>query len=282
MAVAQEGDLVLLFSQDYKTYLVTLKAGVRLQTHQGIIAHDDLIAQPLGRVVRSHLGRTFLVMEPSTYDLIRHARRATQIMFPKDIGYLLLRLNIYPGVRVVEAGTGSGGLTIALARAVQPDGQVYSYERRDDLQQVARDTVQGLGLSSFVTFKVRDIADGFDETDVDALFLDLRDPWAYLAQAHAALKGGGFFGAILPTANQVAHLLYDLQRSGFSSLEVEELMLRPYKAIPGRLRPMDRMVAHTGYLVFARQVLEDLGDGWFVPTRGRDKARQRGEQDDYW
>jgi tRNA (adenine57-N1/adenine58-N1)-methyltransferase len=282
MTVAREGDLVLLISHDYKTYQVTLKAGANVHTHQGIVAHDDLIARPLGRKVRSHLGRAFLVMAPSTYDLIRNARRSTQIMFPKDIGYLLLRLDIYPGVRAIEAGTGSGGLTIALARAVQPGGQVYSYERRDDLQQVARNTLRELGLSPFVTFRVRDIAEGFEEQDVDALFLDLRDPWAYLLQAHAALKGGGFFGAIVPTTNQVAHLLHELERNGFASLEVEELMLRPYKAIPGRLRPMDRMVAHTGYLVFARKVLEELGEEWFMPSRGRQRAQERKDEDDYW
>jgi tRNA A58 N-methylase Trm61 len=122
----------------------------------------------------------------------------------------------------------------------------------------------------------------------------MREPWEYLAQAHAALKGGGFFGAILPTANQVAHLLHDLRRSGFAGLEVEELILRPYKAVPARLRPMDRMVAHTGYLVFARKVLgeegQDDADGdrppedWLTSGRvhGRRRAMERGDQDNYW
>jgi tRNA (adenine57-N1/adenine58-N1)-methyltransferase len=203
-------------------------------------------------------------------------------MFPKDIGYLLLRLNVQPGTRIIEAGTGSGGLTIALARAVRPDGQVYSYEQQDHIQRQAHDNVARLGLDPLVAFKVRDIADGFDEQNVDALFLDVRDPWSYLSQTHAALKGGGFFGAILPTTNQVAHLLNDLRRSGFSALEVVELILRPYKAVPARLRPMDRLVAHTGYLVFARTVLGAIESDWFSPKRGRDRATQRGDQDDYW
>ena len=282
MVVAREGDRVLLFSQDYKTYLITLKAGARMQTHRGIIEHDDLVGQPLGREIRSHIGHSFLVMEPSTYDLIRRIKRTSQIMYPKDIGYLLLRLNIYPGVRVIEAGTGSGGLTTALARIVQPNGQVYSYEYRADVQKVAKKNLADLGLADFVCFKARDIAQGFDETDVDALFLDVRDPWEYLAQAHAALKGGGFFGALIPTTNQVSHLLNDLRRSCFSALEVEELILRPYKAIPARLRPMDRIIAHTGYLVFARKVLADLDEEWFVLSRGRERARDRGNLDDYW
>jgi tRNA (adenine57-N1/adenine58-N1)-methyltransferase len=210
MTVAREGDLVLLVSKDYKTFPLTLQSGAEMHTHQGTIAHDDLIGQPLGRIVRSHLGRSFLIVEPSTYDLIRNAKRITQIMYPKDIGYLLLRLSVCPGVRVIEAGTGSGGLTIALARAVGPQGRVYSYERRAEIQGLAQGNLEQLALSSWVEFKVKDVAEGFDETDVDALFLDLRDPWNYLDQAYGALKGGGFFGAILPTTNQGAHWLPSL------------------------------------------------------------------------
>jgi tRNA (adenine57-N1/adenine58-N1)-methyltransferase catalytic subunit len=279
---AQEGDLVYLFSQDYKTFQVTLKAGARTHTHRGIVDHDDLIGQPLGRKIRSHLGHTFWVMIPSTYDLIRGARRVTQIMFPKDIGYLLLRLNVHPGVRVIEAGTGSGGLSIALARAVQPDGRVYSYEHRAEIQEVARENLERLGLLPWVDLIVRDIAEGFDQAEVDALFLDVRAPWEYLAQAHAALKPGGFFGAILPTTNQVSRLLDALRQSGFAGLEMEELILRPYKAVPARLRPMDRIIAHTGYLVFARKVLDVDGEDWLATNRGRTRAAERGEQDDYW
>jgi len=280
--IAREGDLVLLVSRDYKTFLITLRAGEHLQTHQGVLAHDDVIGRPLGLRVATHLGREMLALEPSTYDLIRQTKRVTQIMFPKDIGYLLLRLNIYPGARVIEAGTGSGGLTIALARAVQPTGMVYSYEVRADIQRLARENLKRLGLVQYVRFCERDIEAGFDETNVDAVFLDLRDPWSYLPQAHAALKGGGFLGAIVPTTNQVSHLLHDLRTGGFAALEAEELMLRPYKAVAARLRPMDRMVAHTGYLVFARKVLSEIKDEWYVPSRGRDKAMERGDRDDYW
>jgi tRNA (adenine57-N1/adenine58-N1)-methyltransferase len=282
MQVAQEGDLVCLFSQDYKTFQITLQAGARMHTHRGIIDHDDLIGQPLGRKIRSTLGHTFWVMIPSTYDLIRQARRSTQIMFPKDIGYLLLRLDIHPGVRVIEAGTGSGGLSIALARAVQPEGRVYSYEHRAEIQEVARENLERLGLLPWVDLLVRDITEGFDQREVDALFLDVRAPWEYLAHAHAALKGGGFFGAIVPTTNQVSHLLNDLRQGGFAGLEVEELILRPYKAVPARLRPMDRIVAHTGYLVFARKVLDAEGEDWLATRRGRRRAAERGDRDDYW
>ncbi len=254
MSVARENDLVLLMSRDRKSFIVRLESGVELQTHRGVIRHDDLIDQALGREVQSHLGYPFLVLEPSTHDLILDLKRTTQIMYPKDIGYLLLKMNIGPGSRVVEAGTGSGGLTLALARAVMPTGRVHSYEVRPDVLSLATKNLEKLGLLPFVELKERDIAEGFDEVDADALFLDLRSPWEYLAQAYAALQSGGFFGATLPTTNQVVRLIRALPEHGFFAVEVEEMLLRPYKAVPGRLRPMDRMVAHTGYLIFARKI----------------------------
>jgi len=240
------------------------------------VKHDDLIGQPLGREVTSHLGYPFLVLEPSTHDLIKEIKRTTQIVYPKDIGYMLLKLNVRPGSRVVEGGTGSGGLTLALAQSVMPTGHVYSYEVRPDVLALARKNLEGLGLDPYVDLKQRDIEEGFDETDADALFLDVRTPWQYLAQARQALKGGGFFGSIVPTTNQVVQLIEALPQHGFADIEVEELLLRPYKVVPGRLRPMDRMVAHTGYLVFARKIDAPDASQWFVPRRGRSRV-QRGE-----
>jgi len=267
VSVARENDLVFLMGRDRKSFIVRLQPGAELQTHRGVIRHDDLIAQPLGREVQSHLGYPFLVLEPSIHDLILDLKRTTQIMYPKDIGYVLLRMNVGPGSRVVEAGTGSGGLTLALARAVMPKGRVYSYEVRPDVLNLAAKNLEKLGLRSFVELKERDIEEGFDDVDVDALFLDLRNPWEYLTQAHMALKSGGFFGATLPTTNQVVRLIRALPEHGFSAVEVEELLLRPYKAVPARLRPMDRMVAHTGYLVFARKIEQET-DASAVPEEG--------------
>jgi tRNA (adenine57-N1/adenine58-N1)-methyltransferase len=132
---------------------------------------------------------------------------------------------------------------------------VYSYEIRPEMQELARKNLTQLGLADIVEFKLRDVAEGFDERDVDALFLDLPNPWDYLVQAHEALASGGFFGSILPTTNQVSRLLSALEEAHFGLIEVEELLLRQYKAVPARLRPMDRMVAHTGYLIFARALI---------------------------
>lgn len=249
---AQPDDLALLVGRDRKSFIIRLKPGSQFHTHRGMVAHDNLIGIPWGAQVPTHLGYPLLIVRPSTDDLVRNLKRTSQIVYPKDAGYILMKICIGPGCRVVEAGTGSGGLTMVLARAVSPTGRVYSYEIRPDMQRLARNNLEQLGLAEFVEFKLRDIAEGFDEHDADALFLDVPNPWDYVEQAHAALVGGGFFGSILPTTNQVSHLIDALGQKGFGFIEVEELLLRPYKAVPARLRPMDRMVAHTGYLIFAR------------------------------
>lgn len=281
LTTLQEGHVVLLVARDRKQYLVVLKAGQVQGTNRGTIKHDDLIGRPAGREVHTHMGYPFLVLEAATSDLVRMIKRTTQIMFPKDIGYLLQRLNLFPGRKVIEAGTGSGGLTLALARAVMPAGIVYSYESNPDTQALAGKNLENLGLAPFVKLKNRDIGDGIDEIDVDALFLDLRHPWRYLQQAAGALKAGGFFGAILPTVNQVAELLDALQAHGeFAFTEVEELLLRPYKAVPARLRPADRMIAHTGFLIFARKIAGGLDAGWALTAlrRRRVALEREGEE----
>jgi tRNA (adenine57-N1/adenine58-N1)-methyltransferase len=286
MKVAKENDLVLLIGQDRKQFIQRWRAGGQLQTHRGVIEHDQLLGQPLGREIRTHLGYAFVVVEPSTFDLIKLLKRTTQIMYPKDIGYTLLKLSVAPGSRVVEAGTGSGGLTLALARALGPEGRLYSYEVRADILRLARKNLEALGLAQVVEFRQRDIAEGVDERDVDALFLDVRRPWAYLQQVAEALKDSGFFGAILPTTNQVAELIRALEAAGtFAQIEVEEILVRPYKAVPTRLRPMDRMVAHTGYLIFARKVSREVGEATYWMDRRRlkyEEAQQAAEEEAAW
>ncbi len=276
MDLAREGALVLLISERGKRFVLRLSPGKRFETQFGYVRHEDIIGKPFGSEVQSHLGHRFLLLEPSTFDLIQSIPRITQIIYPKDAGYIVLKLNLMPGKRVVEAGTGSGALTMVMARAVMPSGRVYSYEVRPEMLRFAHRTLELAGVLDYVELKERDIAQGFDEKDVDALFLDLRTPWEYLAQAKEALKPGGFFGALVPTANQVINLLEGLENQGFVDVEVEELLLRSYRAVHERLRPDDRMVAHTGYLIFARKA-EDVGKGWFSFHRGRAWRFQRKE-----
>jgi tRNA (adenine57-N1/adenine58-N1)-methyltransferase len=251
---AQPGDLALLVGLRHKHFIFPLIPGGTFHTHRGILNHDELIGKPWGSQVFSHQGSPFFMLQPSLADLLLDLKRSTQIMYPKDIGFILTSMSIGPGQRVMEAGTGSGSMTIALAYAVGPQGWVISYEVRPDIQNLARKNLERLGLDSRVDFKLADIADGFTETDVDAVFLDLPNPWDYVAQVRAALKPGGFFCGLLPTFNQVAQLLQSLRREHFAFVEVCELLLRYYKPEPARLRPTDRMVAHTGFLIFGRRV----------------------------
>jgi len=252
---AQAGDLALLVGRDRKTFVLKLQPGVEIHTHRGIVSHDALIGMPWGHQLISHTGYPYSFFRPSTDDLVRDIKRTTQIVYPKDAGYILMKMGIAAGSQVIEAGSGSGGLTIIFARAVGSHGRVYSYDVREEVQTLARQNVEKLGLEGIVDFKLRDIKEGFDERGVDALFLDVHSPWYYLRQAHEALVGGGFLGCILPTMNQVIRLCEGLTKLDFGYVEVEELLLRSYKVVPARMRPMDRMIAHTGYLIFARALV---------------------------
>lgn len=250
----QPHDIALLISRDHKRFLIRLVPGEQLHTHRGIIQHDACIGGPWGREVLTHLDYPFLLLDPSTADLIQDIKRTTQIIFPKDAAYILMRLSIQPGSIVIEAGSGSGGLTTALARAAMPGGHVISYEVRPDMQNLARKNLDRVGLADRVEFKLKDIETGFDETNVDAVFLDVPEPSKYLSIAAVALRGGGYFGTIVPTANQIIRLLGALEHQPFGMIEVEELLLRSYKTVGERFRPLDRMIGHTGYLLFARKV----------------------------
>jgi tRNA (adenine57-N1/adenine58-N1)-methyltransferase len=255
--IIQPGDLVLIVGKDHKESIVRVQAGQEHQSHNGVLLHDQVIGKRWGSTVYTHLNYAYQLLPPSLEQLIRSVHRATQILYPKDIGYILMKMNIGPGTQVVEAGTGSGGLTLALARMVMPYGHVYTYESRAEIQTLAQRNLADVGLAEYVTFNVRDISEGFDERGVDAVFLDVREPWLFLNQAHTALKGGGFLGSLLPTTNQVSILLRNLPLHNFDHVDVVELLLRFYKTVPDRLRPLDRMVAHTGYLTFARALLTE-------------------------
>jgi tRNA (adenine57-N1/adenine58-N1)-methyltransferase len=252
---AQSGDLAQLVSPSNKIFFIRLTPGEEFHTHRGFIHHDDLIGLPWGSQVPTHKGSLYYLLQPTLSDLLLATRRNTQIMYPKDIGFVLVTMGIGPGTQALEAGTGSGALTTALAWAVGPEGRITSYEVRPEMQRLAMKNLQRLGLADRVTLKLRDINEGFEESDVDALFLDVPNPYDYIHHVQRALKPGGYFGSILPTTNQVSRLLTALQRFEFGFIEVCEIMLRYYKAVPERLRPTDRMVAHTGYLIFARSLI---------------------------
>lgn len=254
---AKEGDLAELVGNGYKHFIIQLVSGAEFHSHRGIVKHDEIIGKQWGSIIVSHKGSKFFLLQPALADLLRDIPRNTQILYPKDIGFILVTMGIGPGVHVLEAGTGSGSLTSAFAYAVGSTGKVTTYEARADFQQLALRNLDRIGLRDRVVSKLRDVAEGFDEENVDALFLDLPNPFDYMAQVRNTLKPGGFFGCLLPTVNQVTSQLVALRREGFAFIEVCELLLRYYKPEPNRLRPSDRMVAHTGYLIFARLIYKE-------------------------
>jgi len=269
-SIASDGDLAQLVGLRHKHFILTLQAGAKFETHRGILQHDDLIGKAWGTQVFSHMGSPFFLLQPSLADLLTEMPRTTQILYPKDIGFILVTMSVGPGQKVMEAGTGSGSMTTALAYAVGPEGRVISYEVKQDVQNLARKNLTRFGLDSRVDFKLRDIAEGFDETDADSFFLDVPNPYDYIAQVRAALKPGGFLCCLIPTFNQVEKTLQALRQDKFAFVEVCELLLRYYKPEPSRIRPTDRMVAHTGFLVFGRRI--EPGED----PRGKELSKEAG------
>jgi len=260
----KQGDLILLVSPKGKRYLRRFETELVLHTHEGMIRFADVEQAGCGGAVTTHLGHLFRILRPSTYDLVKGVKRSTQIMYPKEIGYVLLKLGIGPGIRVIEAGSGSGGLTLALAWHVGDTGRVYTFERRPEFFALSGENLEAVGLLDRVSRFHHDIATGFypdgyvpgdpatDPSQADALFLDVRTPWDYLEGAAKVVCPGAPVGFLLPTVNQISELLAAMEDSPFEDVEVLEILVRRYKPVPERLRPEDRMVAHTGFLVFAR------------------------------
>jgi tRNA (adenine57-N1/adenine58-N1)-methyltransferase len=251
-----------------------LQPGQTTHTHFGALRHDTLIGVPWGTGVQSHSGGRALLLEPGLPDLIAQLKRGTQIIYPKDAAYIVHRLSLRAGSHVIEAGTGSGGLTTALAWAVAPTGIVHTHEARPEVFNVARDNLERVGMLPFVRMHLADIENGFQASGADALVLDVREPWLYLEHVRAALKPGGFFAALVPTVNQIIELLRGFEVFNFADVVVEELLLRPYKPTADRLRPDDNAVPHTGFLLFARAI--DAGEEmsrWQQVERQRYEAR---------
>lgn len=273
---AQAGDLAMIFTSDYKRYVVQLHPEGATHTHLGVYRHSELIGQTWGAPMQSQLGHGALLLQPSLTDLMKTLKRGTQIIYPKDAAYIVHRLSLHAGSRVIEAGTGSGGLTTALAWAVMPTGMVFTHEMRPDIHQIARENLARVALLPYVKLFLTDIEAGFKASDVDAVFLDVREPWRYLPHVRAALRPGGFFASLLPTANQVIDLLEGFDKHHFADVTVEELLLRPYKPTPDRFRPDDNLIGHTGYLIFARAIDAGAEMGrWQRPERQRYAARLR-------
>ena len=249
----QEGQLILLYADGRKWLL---KAGHRsFHTHKGIVDLAQLMGKSYGQGVKSSLNHEFIALKPTLYDLIMHLRRPTQIIYPKDIGLILLKLDVTPGKRILEVGTGSGALTMALASMVKPSGHVYTYEKRPEFAEVASQNLSKAGISEYVTVKNYDASRGVEERMVDAVVVDIGDPWTVLEPVTEALKPGHPLASFSPTVNQVEKTAAALSDLGYVDLETVECLVRNISVRPGKTRPQTLMIAHTGYIIFARKTL---------------------------
>lgn len=247
------GELFILVSPKGKRSLRRLRQGEDIHGTHGVLDAATIAAASFGSEVVSRQGVPFRILKPGLYDLIRGVKRQTQVLYPKDIGYICLRLGVGNGSRIIEAGSGSGSLTLALSWFSGERGHVYTYEARPEFYALCAKNLAWAGLGRNVTQYNRDIAEGFDQTDADGLFLDVRTPWEYLDQALAAVKPGAGTVFFVPTVDQIAKLLLAMETRPFDDIEVEEVLVRRWKALADRLRPEDRMIAHTGFLIFARK-----------------------------
>ena len=247
------GDLVLLVDAKRRRHLTTLEPGGEFHSHSGVLRHDDLLGQEEGVTVRTTLGARFVALRPTLSEYVLEMPRGAQVIYPKDLGPILMLADVAPGTRVLESGVGSGALTMTLLRAVGPTGHVAGYELRDDFAARARRNVERfLGADVPLTLEVRDGYDGIDEEHLDRVILDLPEPWRVVKHAATALRPGGILVAYLPTIGQVARLREELAESAFGMAESLEVMHRGWHVDGQSVRPNHRMVAHTGFLTHAR------------------------------
>jgi len=247
------GERVLLVDQRKRRHLITLAAGGEFHTHAGVVRHDDLIGQVEGSTVRTTHGVKLTAVRPTLAEYVLEMPRGAQVIYPKDIGPILILADVFPGARVLESGVGSGALTSALLRAVGPTGHVTGYEIRSEFAQRAVQNVHGfLGANVPLDVEVRDAYDGIDERDLDRIVLDLPEPWRMVKHALEALRPGGILLAYLPTILQVGRLREELHPSPFGMSETIEVLQRGWHVEGQSIRPDHRMVAHTGFLTVAR------------------------------
>lgn len=246
--ITENGSVLIIYKD--KKYFKKVITDKPFHGKGGVISFIDLIGKPFG----IRYGQ-YEIYEPTMEDIVMYGiKRETQIVFPKDAAFICFRLGLKHGARIIEIGTGSGALTFIFSHAVGPQGSVVSFEKEERHHKNARKNIEHFAEWDNVKLYQGDIMD-YGDNNFDAAFIDVREPWVYFDKASSLLKGSGLLGMIVPTANQITDILKELNNR-FGYIEVLEIMLRKYKTVAERVRPTDRMVAHTGYLVFARKLAD--------------------------
>jgi tRNA (adenine57-N1/adenine58-N1)-methyltransferase catalytic subunit len=253
------GERILLVDSKGRQYLVPLVDGGEFHTHTGVVPHAMLVGEEEGITVRSTTGARYTALRPTLGDFVLHMPRGAQVIYPKDLGPILILADIAPGDRVLESGVGSGALSLALLRA---GAHVVGYELRDDFAARAVENVGAfLGPSIHERYRVevRDCYEGIDERELDRIVLDLPEPWQVVKHAEASLRAGGILLAYTPSIVQAMQLREALDASGFELAETVEYLRRTWHVAGQAVRPDHRMVAHTGFLTSARLLGEVPG-----------------------
>ncbi|MCK4475881.1 MAG: tRNA (adenine-N1)-methyltransferase [Methanophagales archaeon] len=265
MLKIREGELVHLIDRKGKRYQIVLKAGSSFSFTRGTVSHDDIIGLEEGSMIRSSLGEKLLVVRPTLAEFISKMRKGSQIIYPKDIAAILMLADIFPGAKVLEAGTGSGALTMGLLRAVGMAGEVVSYERREEFLEIARKNIETFfdkvesgdrEGSGKLVLKEKDIYEGIEEKELDRIILDLSEPWRVLKHVEESLRNGGILLCYNPTVLQIYKLSRRLElkyERSFRVMGIYEVGLREWEIKGRSMRPELRMIAHTGFIFVARK-----------------------------
>jgi tRNA (adenine57-N1/adenine58-N1)-methyltransferase catalytic subunit len=262
----QDGEQVLLIDQRGRRHLFMLRKGETFHSDRGWVAHDTIIGQADGSWVRTSKGTRYVVLRPTLSEYVLDMPRGAQVIYPKDLAMVMFWADIYPGARVLEAGMGSGALTLALLRAVGPGGKVISYEQREDFARRALANIQlRMGEVTNLAVRLRPVEEGLGEEEgVDRAVFDLPEPWHLVEPVARVLRSGGIFLSYVPTIIQSHQLSEVLRRHpGYTLVETFETLFRPWNIENTSVRPFHRMVAHTGFITVARRVVPE--DAPFQP-----------------
>lgn len=246
------GERVLLIDAKKRWNLVTLKEGGEFHSHAGLIPHEAMIGQPEGIVLQSTHGARYQVVRPTLADFVLKMPRGAQVIYPKDLGPILMLADVFPGARVLESGIGSGALSMTLLRA---GAEIIGYELREDFASRTKANVEAfLGPEALERYhvEIRDAYEGIDAEELDRVVLDLPEPWQVVPHAAKALRPGGILVAYTPSVAQVMQLREALAESPFAMAETMEVLNRTWYVEGQAVRPDHRMVAHTGFLTHAR------------------------------
>ena len=262
----QDGEQVLLIDQRGRRHLVMLRKGETFHSDRGWVTHDAMIGHADGSWVRTSKGTRYVVLRPTLAEYVLDMPRGAQVIYPKDLAMVMFWADIYPGARVLEAGMGSGALTLALLRSVGPEGRVISYEQREDFARRALANIHlRMGEITNLAVRLRPVEEGLSEEEsVDRAVFDLPEPWRLVEPVASVLRSGGIFLSYVPTIIQSHQLTETLRRHpGYTLVETFETLFRPWNIENTSVRPFHRMVAHTGFITVARRVVPE--DAPFQP-----------------